>query len=120
MPPLEPNAQQLRAKAFALIAIAAVTSAMVVYGQLEQSDRLLAVPIIASYLLFNFGFVWFSLRMRPHTKGTRQGALAVALNLTAMFLGKLEVIWTILSIAAVLLALIASYTLFNEAKAVGA
>lgn len=112
----EPSSQQLRAKALSLVMIAAVTAGLVVEEWQRPSDPLLFWPLIAAYFIFNFGFCWFALRMRPFTKGTRAGALAVLMNFLAMSLSSFEVIWTAVSVGAALMAVGAAYMLFGEAK----
>lgn len=66
--------------------------------------------------MFNLGYVLGAIRARLQSKGARLGHVAVVANLLAMLLGNIPTVWTVLSLFAVVAALIASGLLFADAQ----
>src|SRR5438067_12401864 len=106
----------LRLRGLAFILLGRLTAGMVL-GQWFPPPHALALPLIVAYFLFNFG-VGVTAAKGFLTRATRLGCGAVVLNFVAMLVSQLDVVWTVLSAAAALLAFIAAYMLFKEATAV--
>ncbi len=68
-----PMRHLLRMRALALVIIGGVTAAIVI-GLWAERPRPLLLPLLAAYVLFNFGFVVTMARASSLTKGTRLGA----------------------------------------------
>jgi len=117
---IEPNATQHRAAAVALIIVAALTAAMVVGQWVSRFSGPLLLTVVVAYFLFNFGFIFAIVKGRLQTKGARLGLVAVLINVLAMFLASLPVIWTIMSLSAFIAALIASFMIFKDARSAAA
>ncbi len=117
---VEPNAQQYRAAGFALVLIAAFTAAMIAFAWIDTFDGPLLLPIMVAYFLFNFGFVFAAVKGRLQTKAARLGFTAVLLNIAAMLLSDFETMWTALSAGAVVVAVVAAYMIFKDARALEA
>jgi hypothetical protein len=114
---MEPSAQQYRAGAAALVIVALLTVAMIVVAREDSLDGPLLLPLVMAYFLFNAGFVFAAIKGGLQTKGGRLGAAAVSLNLAAILLSEVSVVWTALSAGAALAAVVAAYLLLNDARA---
>jgi hypothetical protein len=113
---IEPNATQHRNAALALIIVAALTATMLAVQWVASFDGPLLLPVTMAYFVFNFGYIVGAIRGRLYSKGARLGSVAALLNLLAMLLGDFPVVWTALSLCAVVAALIASVLLFADAR----
>ena len=89
---------------------------MVAVQWVASLDGPLLAPLTAAYLVFNLGYIFGAIRARLQSKGSRLGHVAVVLNVLGMLLGDFTVIWTVLSLFAVVAALIASALLFADAR----
>ena len=113
---IEPNATQHRNAALTLVIVAAVTAAMVAVQWVASFDGPLLLPLTAAYVVFNLGYIFCAIRARLQSKGARLGHVAVVANMLAMLLGDFSIVWTVLSLFAVVAALIASALLFADAR----
>ena len=114
---VKPSAEQYRAAGFALVLMAAFTVAMIAVRWVGTFDGPLLLPLLVAYFLFNFGFVFAAVKGRLQTKPARLGFTAVLLNFGAMLLSDFDMIWTALSAGAVVVAVVAAYMLFKDARA---
>jgi hypothetical protein len=117
---IEPSAQQHRAAAFALVVIAILTGVMIAAVWVDLPVGPYMLPLALAYVLFNFGFVGVWARGSLKTKGARLGITAVLLNFAAMLLNGFQLVWSALSGAALVVAVIAGYMLFTDARTSGA
>ena len=117
---IEPSATQLRATAVALIIVAGLTVAMVAGQWVLRFSGPFLLLVVVAYFLFNFGFIFAVVKRRLMTKGARLGLVAVLINVLAMFVASLPVIWTVFSFCAVIAALTASFMMFKDARSASA
>jgi hypothetical protein len=82
--------------------------------------RISAAAATVAHFVFNFGYVFAVVRGRLQTKGARIGLGAVLLNVLAMFLGSFATVWAVLSLCAVMTALVGSILLFRDASSAAA
>jgi predicted small integral membrane protein len=113
---VQPSAEQYRAAGFTLVFMAVFTAAMIAVAWVGILDGPLLLPLVVAYFLFNFGFVVAAVKGHLQTKGARLGITAVLLNFAAMLLSGFDTLWTALSVGAVVVALVAAYRLFKDAR----
>ena len=116
---IEPNSNQHRTAAYALVLVAVLTTAVIAVQWVDSLTGRWLLPVIVAYFLFNGGYVFAVIKGRLQSRGAKIGLTAVLLNFAAMLLNTWPAIWTALSVSAVLAALIGGFVLLNDAKRVG-